>query len=347
MNTKAFYQHELAKIQTLADLVKPYGRATIVDNVHVDGLTFPLYSFEFGPDDNSVPLLVIVGGVHGLEFVGAQITVALLESLIQMLHWDVSMSWVLKRLRIVFYPMANPYGLFKGTRANPNGVDLMRNAPVEASMTARVPLVSGHRLSPALPWYRGQKKNGLELEARVLRDLLDEKTKNTPFVFSLDIHSGFGTRDRLWFPYACSKKPFYHMSQVYRFKELFDVTLPNHIYLIEPQSRHYTTHGDLWDYFFNNFHEVNENSIFLPFCLEIGSWAWVRKNPWQIFSLFGLFNPIKPHRLKRALRRHHPFFDFIIRSTLSWEQWAIPSTAHEKAISENEAMKLWFRSEYG
>lgn len=345
MNTKSFYQHELAKIETLAELVKPYGRSRVLRHISVDSAEFPLTCFEFGPEDNNVPLLIIVGGIHGLEFVGSQITTALLESLIQMLHWDRSMSWVLERLRIIFYPMANPYGLYKGTRSNPNGVDLMRNAPVEASTTSRMPLVSGHRLSPKLPWYRGERKNGLEIETQTLADLVLEKSKGTPFVFSLDIHSGFGTKDRIWFPYACSKKPFYHMGQVYRFRELFDVTLPNHVYLIEPQSRHYTTHGDLWDFLFSRFHEENTGCVFLPFCLEIGSWAWVRKNPLQFFSLFGLFNPIKPHRLKRVLRRHYPFFDFIIRSTLSWEEWAIPSTPHEKAIAENEAMKLWYRNE--
>lgn len=343
MNSKTYYEHELAKLKTLAELVKPIGRARVIKEIEYKEKKFPIYAFEFGPDDKSLPLLFVVGGVHGLEFIGSQITSSLLESLIQMLHWDKAMQWVLQRMRIIFYPMANPVGVYLGRRSNGNGVDLMRNAPVEAGVTSFLPLVSGHRISPLLPWYRGKDPEVLEVEVETLMNLFEEKTKDCSFVISVDIHSGFGMRDRLWFPYASSQDPFSHMIEVARFKNLFDITLPNHVYLIEPQSRHYTTHGDIWDYFFERFHQDNQKSIFIPFCLEIGSWKWVRKNPAQIFSIFGMFNPVKPHRLRRALRRHHPFFDFAIRATLSWREWAIPSTSHEKAISENEALKFWYR----
>lgn len=343
MNSKTYYEHELAKLKTLADLVKPFGSAFVLDEIEYDEKKFPIYCFEFGPKDNKLPLLMIVGGVHGLEFIGSQITSSLLESLIQMLHWDKSIEWVLKHIRIVFYPMANPVGIYLGRRSNGNGVDLMRNSPIEASVTSRVPFISGHRFSPVLPWYRGPDSGEMEKEVQILNKLFEERAKNTPFVLALDIHSGFGTRDRLWFPYAHSQEPFHHMIEVARFKNLFDITFPNHVYLIEPQSRHYTTHGDIWDNLFHEFTRNNENSIFLPFCLEIGSWNWVKKNPKQFFSLFGMFNPVKPHRLKRTLRRHHPFFDFMIRATLSWKQWSIPGNSHDKAVSENEALKLWYQ----
>jgi len=342
LNTKTNYEQELAKLRTLANLVIPFGTATIVKTIKTEQKEFPLYCFEFGSDKPDAPLLLIVGGVHGLEFIGSQISIALLESLIQMLHWDTSIRWVLERIKIIFYPMANPVGLYQGTRSNMNGIDIMRNSPIDATEVSRVPFISGHRITKHLPWYRGTENDPPEIETQVLHELVLEKSRGRPFVFSLDIHSGFGTRDRLWFPYAYCKDPFHHIIEVTRFKSLYDLTFPNHVYLIEPQSRHYTTHGDLWDYCFLERRKQQPDSIFLPFCLELGSWSWVRKNPFQIFSLFGMFNPVKPHRVKRAMRRHQPFFDFLIRTTLSWEQWAIPGNTHEKAISENKALKLWY-----
>ena len=359
MNTKIFFQQELAKLRTLADLAGDYGRCVNLGSVPCKGLPtdLPLLSFRFGPEDPSAPLLAIMGGVHGLEFVGAQIASSLLESYIHLLHWDDSIREVMSKLRMVFVPMVNPWGLYMGKRANAQGIDLMRNAPIEALSTSHIPLLSGHRLSSSLPWYRGprrQRKNtspngssleeelqGMALENQLLSQFLLEESKGRPFVLSVDIHSGFGISDRLWFPYAYSKKPFQHLAEVYRFKELIDDALPNHVYTIEPQSKHYTTHGDLWDYLFFKFSQRGPGSMYIPFSLEIGSWRWVRKNPWQIFSFFGMFNPIKSHRLKRALRRHLPFFDFMTRATLSWKNWALSSSPREKAKSENAAMRLW------
>ena len=54
--------------------------------------------------------------------------------------------------------MVNPYGLHHGTRSNANGVDLMRNAPIDANVTSKLPLISGHRVSPSLPWYPEEKR---------------------------------------------------------------------------------------------------------------------------------------------------------------------------------------------
>ena len=48
--------------------------------------------------------------------------------------------------------------------------------------------------------------------------------------------------------------------------------------------------------------------------LELGSWLWIRKNPHQLFSRHGMFNPIKAHRIKRVLRRHADLLDFLTRA---------------------------------
>ena len=82
----------------------------------------------------------------------------------------------------------------------------------------------------------------------------------------------------------------------------------------------YTIRGDLWDYLYDRRRE-RSNGILLPLTLEMGSWAWVRKNPWQGLSSIGRFNPVKPHRLSRTLRRHLPLIDFLHHAAASHRSW--------------------------
>jgi hypothetical protein len=55
--------------------------------------------------------------------------------------------------------------------------------------------------------------------------------------------------------------------------------------------------------------------------LELGSWLWIRKNPRQLFSRHGIFNPIKAHRTKRVLRRHSDLLDFLTRAAFAAPRW--------------------------
>ena len=361
MNTKVIFQKELIRLQTFASLADSHGTTKILGHapINSNNVELPIMSFHFGSEDKSHPLLLITGGVHGVELVGTQIASSLLETFIHMLFWDDCLKDIIKKLRIVFIPMVNPWGIYMGRRSNHQGIDIMRNAPIEATITSRFPLLSGHRISSRLPWYRGPKtdhkesfdlkhdQKNMTLETRLLSEIIHLESNQRPFIFSLDIHSGFGIHDRLWFPYAYTKKPFYHLSEVLLFKELIDETLPSHFYTIEPQSKHYTTHGDIWDYMFLYYRKHHKNGIFLPFTLEIGSWRWIRKNPFQIFSFDGFFNPIKPHRIKRALMRHRPFFDFLTKATYSWNNWAVKSSAKDQAKAKHAAMRLWYNNHNG
>ena len=94
--------------------------------------------------------------------------------------------------------------------------------------------------------------------------------------------------------------------------------MPHHDYSFEPQSKQYLLHGDLWDHAYD---ATPAQNIFLPMTLELGSWLWIRKNPRQIFSRHGIFNPIKAHRIKRVLRRHADLLDFLARAAYSAPQW--------------------------
>lgn len=277
-------------------------------------LNYPLVSIHYG--NKKGPALLLTGGVHGLERIGAQLTLSLLDSFHQRLYWDQTLQQMLTRIQVIFVPLVNPAGYFGGTRSNANGVDLMRNAPIEA--TDKVPfLLGGQRYSNQLPWYRGHQT---EPENEFIFSIVKDLFLQTDTLISLDAHSGFGFRDQLWYPFAGSKKEFTQLPQLLKFFELFKKSHPYHIYKIEPQSLNYMTHGDVWDYCFLSLRQ--EHQTYLPLTLEMGSWLWVKKNPLQLFSKSGLFNPIKKHRLNRTLRRHGPLFDFLLHSLVSHDVWS-------------------------
>ncbi len=283
---------------------------------------FPIQSFVLGPEDKSCPTLALIGGVHGLERVGTHLILSYLEGLFEQWKWDQELALRFKDTRLVIIPMLNPGGMYLGTRSNPNGVDLMRNAPIEAKLKPAW-LIGGHRWSKRLPYYRGVQGSEMEVESQALVQFVRDEVfpSNTSLV--LDVHSGFGSTDRLWFPYAKTTDPFPRLEEVNALHEMLNRSYPNHVYQVEAQSLNYTTHGDLWDYLFDEHAEKFKNSgaTFIPWTLEMGSWMWIKKNPTQLFSALGPFNPIKEHRIRRTMRRHLPLIDFFIRAVKSNKAW--------------------------
>lgn len=286
------------------------------------GGEYPVYGVALGSEDPSKPVFGVFGGVHGLERIGSQLALSWLESITEIARWDHDFAQLLKEVRVVTIPIVNPGGMAYGTRSNPNGVDLMRNAPIEAELEPAF-LLGGHRYSSVLPWYRGLP-GSMEDESRWLCEFVQKEMFDSPAAIAIDLHSGFGSKDRLWYPYAKSISTFPRLREVLRVKELLDRSYPNHVYSVEPQSLSYTTHGDIWDYLFDQHwekHGPESKSMFLPWTLEMGSWIWLKKNPWQIFSALGPFNPIKAHRFKRTLRRHRALMDFFLRAVRNHQAW--------------------------
>jgi hypothetical protein len=278
----------------------------------------PIHAFAFG---TGAPVLLVVGGVHGLERIGSDVAIAFLESLVIRLGWDRVLHDALARCRVIVVPLLNPVGMARAQRANGNGVDLMRNAP--AHPLGGTPLLGGQRISPRLPWYMGAAGAPMETEARVLVELVEAQVATAPFAVALDCHSGFGFVDRLWYPYARTREPLPDRPTIAALGRLLDTTLPNHVYRLEQTAQAYTIRGDLWDYLYDRRRAAGPG-VLLPLTLEMGSWAWVRKNPLQGLSSLGRFNPIKPHRQRRTLRRHLPLFDFLLAATASHAAW-LPS----------------------
>lgn len=328
---------ELLELESLLERGRQYVHSEILGAITVDEIKLPIHAVTLGSSDPKAPVLLLTGGVHGLERVGSHVVLAFLQTLIERLRWDQTLSAKLEKLRIVFIPLVNPGGMMKGTRSNPQGVDLMRNAPIEA-LDSTPFLAGGQRISSSLPWYRGDK-NKMEDENNFLIHYIRKKIFSSPFALVLDCHSGFGFHDRIWFPYAYRKQPIRNVEDIFSLKLLLDQTFPHHHYHFEPQSKHYLTHGDIWDYAFK-LSKSESSGKFIPLTLEMGSWRWVRKNPMQIFSMLGLFNPVIPHRVSRTKRQHLTFLDFLTRAAYSYKNW-LPNEENRDSIAQ-AAKTHWY-----
>jgi hypothetical protein len=340
-------QRRLPEWLTLQRLVREslhLGRVEVLGWSEEHKHRLPLLAVSFGNPDPAAPVLGIYGGIHGLERIGAQVALQLLHSFQELLLWDQVSQETLKKIRVVFFPIVNPLGTYRLRRANPQGVDLMRNAPVDAANATF--LVGGHRISPKLSWYRGPEGEPMQPESQALVDFTMKETFGSSRVITLDFHSGFGVVDQLWFPYASSLAPFPHLPELFALKEAFERTQPHHVYKIEQQAKNYTTHGDLWDHLHFEYLKKNPQGVYLPLTIEMGSWVWVKKNPWQIFNALGPFNPMVPHRLKRILRRHHALFDFLIRALISHEIW-VPRHEEQRLKHQTRALELCYGKNHG
>lgn len=326
---------ELEELERVIELGGAHLQCEVACEV-VAGEALPVHAICLGNPDPALPAVGFFGGVHGLERIGARVVTAYLHHLVTRLAWDDSLRQLLERVRVLFMPLVNPGGMARNTRANPAGVDLMRNAPLDASDGALWPL-GGQRISAALPWYRGARGAPMQRESAALCDRVARELHGRPFSLALDCHSGFGMRDRLWFPFAHRRAPMEALPELHALHAIFARSHPHHDYVIEPQSRQYLAHGDLWDHLVLT---APPQGVFLPLTLEMGSWLWVKKNPRQLFSRLGIFNPLIAHREQRVLRRHLPLLDFTLRAAAGHALW-LPR-GEQRAAHRAEALALWY-----
>lgn len=330
---------ELAALEQIIELGGSALEVRVLQEVQPPGSDpLPIHAICLGNPAPEIPAIGFFGGVHGLERIGTEVVMAYLRSLVHRLQWDQPFRRQLEMVRLVFVPIVNPGGMWQGTRANPQGVDLMRNAPVDA--VDHVPfLVGGQRLSSALPWYRGKAGAPLEPESQALCDIVQAELLSRRFSLAIDCHSGFGVRDRIWFPYARSSEPIEHLAEVHVLKDMFFQTYSQHPYVFEPQSLQYLAHGDLWDHLYLQALQ-KPGRVFLPLTLEMGSWLWIKKNPRQLFSRLGIFNPLIEHRQQRVLRRHLLLLDFLARAAASHVMWLPAGEARDRHRAR--ALREWY-----
>lgn len=330
---------ELAELERLLELGRGQLEAVVACEISAGGQRFPVYRLALGNPDPRLPAVGFFGGVHGLERIGTQVLLYFLRGLLHRLDWDNSLHHILQQVRLVFMPLINPGGMWQSTRCNPQGVDLMRNAPVE--VTGRAPfLLGGQRISPRLPWYRGAAGAEMEMENLALCGTVQQELLPRPFSIAVDCHSGFGSRDRVWFPYAHSAEPIPHLADIVALEDLFRQIYPSNRYLFEPQSLQYRAHGDIWDHLYL-YSQKDSGKTFLPLTLEMGSWLWVKKNPRQLLSRHGIFNPSVEHRLHRVLRGHTVWLDFLMRAASSHSNWQAAGPARD--LLQQRALARWYR----
>ena len=331
---------QFAEYEELLRLIDAAGArcevSTACDVTH-DGQRLAVYALCLGSRSPHAPAVGFFGGVHGLERIGTHVLLSFLSVLLERLDRDEALAALLAEVRLVFMPLVNPAGMRVSTRANANGVDLMRNAPVQ-SLERVAFLLGGQRWSARLPWYRGAAGAPMEPESEALCALVREELLPRPFSIALDCHSGFGLRDRIWFPYAHTRRPFAHVAEIHALMARFDAAYPNHHYLFEPQSRRYRTHGDLWDYLCAQAEPLG--SVFMPLTLEMGSWRWIRKSPRQLLSRLGIFNPLPEDRRQRVRRNHLAWLYFLCEAVRGYREW-LP-VGEERARHERSALAYWF-----
>jgi hypothetical protein len=330
---------ELAALERIIELGAGRLEARVACTVDLPrGGSYPVHVVTLGNPSKDVPAVGYFGGIHGLERIGAGVVIAYLQSLVMRLQWDSTLHRQLESVRMVFMPIANPGGMALGTRANPAGVDLMRNSPVDAQ--ERVPfLVGGQRISSGLPWYRGLQGMPMEAENLAISQVVADELLSREFSISLDCHSGFGSVDRIWFPYAHTREPIAHLAEMHALKSIFVQSHSHHRYIFEPQSLQYLAHGDLWDHLYREA-GAHEGRVFLPLTLEMGSWLWIKKNPRQLFSRHGIFNPLIEHRLQRVLRQHQQFLDFLSRAASGRHLWLPDVDARPQQHAQ--ALQTWY-----
>jgi len=332
---------ELAFLENLLEGLGSAARTEKVASIPFGGEIFPIYTVAFGSTDPEAPTLAIVGGVHGQEKIGAQVALSYLESLSELVRWDKLTNLALERSRVVFMPIVNPVGTRLLRRGNGNRVDLMRNAPAVSPIPAAF-LLGGQRISPYMPWYQGPPGAPMEVESQALCDFMRKEVLSSRCSIAVDCHSGYGNIDRLWFPYSHTVKPYPDLGEAYALNNLLDSTYPNHVYRMEPSSQGYTISGDLWDYLYEEHRKLHgREKRFFPVTLEMGSWTWLKKNPVQILSAMGAFNPMNTHRHRRILRRHMTLLDFFHRAVMAPEAWAFAEEDTAKEL-RGAAENYWF-----
>ncbi|MDB5815422.1 MAG: carboxypeptidase [Rhodocyclales bacterium] len=331
---------ELIDLERIIKIGAAHLDARVMCEVESFDQRFPVYAIAMGNPALDVPAVGFFGGFHGLERIGSHVVIAYLDSLVTRLQWDTMLHRQLESVRLVFMPVVNPGGMWQATRANPNGVDLMRNAPLDG--VEGVPfLIGGQRFSAKMPWYRGPLGAPMEAENLAVCQVVEEELLSRNFSIVVDCHSGFGIHDRVWFPYAHTARPVEHLAEIHALKDIFEKTHPNHRYVFEPQSRQYLAHGDLWDYLYQRAC-AKPGRVLLPLTLELGSWLWIKKNPRQIFSRHGIFNPLVEHRQQRVIRRQMSWFDFLSRAACSHRAWVPTEATRDQHLQR--ALTQWYHT---
>lgn len=312
IKTKFQITKEPQELLQLKRLEKNFGDVVITEElgeVAYKGYRTPINAFFISHKPKpELPTIAFFSCFHGVEWIGSRVLVNFVEHLVREIKWDEDIKNLTDKVNICGILTVNPVGRIEGYRSNGNGIDLMRNSPVRAEHA--VPLLGGQKISRYLPWYMGK---GLEKENEIVVKFLNNYVFPSHFKMTIDIHSAFLRRSRIWIPYASGKKLPAKEARLFRqLRKMLNGIYKYNPYKYEKQESLYKTHGDFWDYNFDRHNEVYKGT-YLPLTLEISSWNWTMKNFLKHWSLESLFSPDTTKESNAEYIKHIMVFDFLIR----------------------------------
>ena len=307
---------EVRKIKTLAEKFPDLIKIELLDYIEHNGYRAPVYSFYMGhKPDPSLPTIAFMSCFHGVEWIGGKVLSDYVEHLVRETNWDADTKAMIGKVNICGIPVVNPIGRIERTRQNARGIDLMRNAPVIAEKALF--LLGGQKLTRRLPWFMGE---GIEQENQIVLDFLRDHVFPSDFKITLDVHSAFLRHPRIWMPYASGKKVPDKEKKIFAEirKHLYTI-YRHHPYKYEKQTDLYSTHGDFWDYNFDQ-HLKSGKGTYLPLTLEISSFKWAIRNLLSRWTVEAIFNPINRHQSRDEYIKHMMIFDFIIKFAKNYKK---------------------------
>ena len=243
--------------------------------------SYPVYILSNKQNKKKDKVLIISAGVHGNEHIGIVVLLNFIDYFLK------DKQEILKKLNIYFLPILNPWGVQNKKRTNINRVDLNRNGDILSRWPR--PMYAGQKNSKYLPWFMGQRQ---QMESRIYLDFFKEDIfKSYKKIYLIDLHSGFGFKDHLWTPYAGLKKYPEDWQKYKKIKEKLFKEIDDNI-IFKPSFKSYSIKGDLLDTLYRYFHKNKKNNqLFLPFCLEIGSWGHLLRYWGGHHGILDIFNP--------------------------------------------------------
>lgn len=302
---------------------------------------FPLTSFRFGENSSQASKIIFVSGLNGQDKLAIHLVLAYLKNIIRISSRDNSFAKRFKQFQLIFYPLANPTGMFTQRKTNENGVDLTRNAPIDAGRLA-LPLFSGQRISSRLPWYRGSKRSSMEVETSTLCQFISEESESSELTLVLDVRSSLGSSDNILFPYSCNSNVIPDAHHILALKKILDCYIPSNQFQFEPAHKRSIIHGDLWDFLYSRHHSQSNKGLFIPLRLEIGNIPWLRRSPKQALQLVGIASPVEQAALKAIQQPYTHLFDFLLQAVSSEQhRWAKLSKGENYHL-KRKARQKWY-----
>jgi len=284
--------HSEAQFDAALDHAVAAGGARVVrrragHSVHgrpIDALTIAAPGRTPSPDR---PHAVIQGGMHGVEVIGTELALALLDLLVDASTPEASA--LLDECDVTVVPCLNPDSRQASLRSvasprrlptprrNANGVDLNRNWPRPAGVTDHWLPISG-TANPRLPWYRGPSPIS-EPESRAMLAVLDER----PPAAMIDLHS---SGQILVYPWTSKTEPPADEAGYWQMIDALRSRQQRWRYRAKQSREWYPIIGSLDDYAYDRF-----GTLLLT--VEIGRPAEaVRRDPRRAKGGFWWANPI-------------------------------------------------------